>query len=91
MVQRARAEAKKPDWSIGSKVPLLPRCRCLHRSDSAGEKVVASRPAPVFESIRQYLSDALGVEMEEYGFLEATHSDTGIEALSSGGSRIYRQ
>jgi len=82
MEQRARAEVKKSVWLKRLKGPTPASVpKVLIGPIAAGEKVVASNLAPVFKFLRQYLSDALAVEMEGYGFLEAAHSNTGTEAL----------
>ena len=40
---------------------------------AAGERVVASARSATAQLIRQHYSDALGVEMEGYGFLDGVH------------------
>jgi len=74
--QRAMAEARKEDWRS--------RIRSETQSDlpqrnpkvkvapiAAGEKVIASRKAGIYEYLREYYDDAIAVEMEGFGFLEA--------------------
>ena len=75
LVQRARAEARCSGWLQ----------RRLRSSDSepsvyvrpiaSGEKVVASTQSAVCDILRSHYSDAVAVEMEGYGFLEAVDKD----------------
>lgn len=48
---------------------------------AVGEKVVANKNSAVYKLIKQNCSDALAVEMEGYGFLEAARPYTNISAL----------
>ena len=77
--QRARAEAKRDDW----------RNRLIDRSEAhvflgpiaSGEKVIASRRSELYRFITSNYGDALAVEMEGKGFLQATHSNRLTQAL----------
>lgn len=82
MEQRARAEARKTDWwqrlpntafSSGPRVHVGPL--------AAGEKVIASTRAAIYTFLRRQYSDTLAVEMEGWGFLQATHAYPHIDAL----------
>lgn len=82
MEQRARAEARKDNW--------LQRVeeRCYTSSPSvfvgpiaAGSSVVASTKSATYKFIQEHYSDALVVEEEGFGFLEAVHANPGVEAL----------
>jgi hypothetical protein len=81
LVQRARADAKRIDW--------LKRLDDNRRNDkptvfigpiAAGEKVVASTRSSTCVFLREAYGDALAVEMEGKGFLEATTSSS-IDAI----------
>lgn len=79
--QRARAEAKKGTWSRRIEPPssLIPRC--FVGPIAAGAKVVASTRSTTYKFIKSHYGDALAVEMEGYGFLEAVRVNPGVEAL----------
>lgn len=78
---RARAEARKPDWlqrlsSVPSSIPSV------HVGPiAAGEKVIASTKAEVFQFLRSNYSDAIAVEMEGFGFLDAIQANQQVSAL----------
>jgi nucleoside phosphorylase len=79
--QRARAEARKTDWlqrlsaapSSSPKVYVAPI--------AAGEKVVASIESEVFQFLRSNYGDAIAVEMEGFGFLDAARANQQVSAL----------
>ena len=82
MEQRARAEARKDDWLFRIKPTVPdPTPRVVVGPIAAGEKVVASTQSAVWEFIRAHYNDALAVEMEGRGFLEATRANRNVEAL----------
>ncbi|CAG0933927.1 5'-methylthioadenosine/S-adenosylhomocysteine nucleosidase [Thermoflexales bacterium] len=82
MEQRARAEARKDDWlqRIKPTAPA-PAPQVFVGPIAAGEKVVASTKSAVWKFLRTNYGDALAVEMEGRGFLEATHANQNVEAL----------
>jgi nucleoside phosphorylase len=82
MEQRARAEARKDDWQQRIK-PTVPASapQVFAGPIAAGEKVVASTKSAVWKFLRANYGDALAVEMEGRGFLEATHANAQVEAL----------
>lgn len=75
LVHRARTEARKSGWlsriqgGVSSPEPKV-RVGPL----AAGEKVVASRSSDTWKLLRSSYGDALAVEMEGRGFLQAAHS-----------------
>ena len=80
--QRARAVARKDEWlnriklSVSSTAP-----RAWVGPIAAGEKVVASTRSAVWEFLRASYGDALAVEMEGRGFIEAAHRNQQVKAL----------
>jgi nucleoside phosphorylase len=79
--QRARAEARKSDWL--QRLPSIPdpAPRVFVAPIAAGEKVVASTESEVFQFLRSNYGDAIAVEMEGIGFLEATRANQQVSAL----------
>ena len=79
--QRARAEARKSDWlSRLSTVPkILPTVRLA--PIAAGEKVITSKQSEIFHFLRSHYEDAIAVEMEGLGFLEAVRANKQVDAI----------
>jgi len=81
--QRAQAEARKDDWReqirSGSSSDAAPSVYV--KPIAAGEKVIASRKAEVYEYLREYYDDAIAVEMEGFGFLKATQQVKNVSAM----------
>lgn len=82
--QRARAEARKGEWQqrilhIGGVPVVSPRA--LVAPIAAGEKVIASTRSAVYEFLRAHYGDAVAVEMEGRGFLEAVRANQQVSAL----------
>lgn len=77
LIQLAKAEARSRhrEWLnyIPSKPPNAPRVRV--GAIAAGEKVIASKQSSVYQFLREQYGDALAVEMEGYGFLQAVHAN----------------
>lgn len=82
MVQRARAEARRVDWTqriIGAQTEPPPRA--FVGPIAAGEKIIASTKSDIYRFLRENYNDTLAVEMEGRGFLEATHANQQVMAL----------
>ncbi|VEP12178.1 conserved hypothetical protein [Hyella patelloides LEGE 07179] len=81
MIQRAKAEARKEDWlarlkSLPSSVPNV-----FVAPIAAGEKVVASKESSLFGFLQFNYGDAVAVEMEGRGLLQAAHANQQVSAL----------
>ncbi|MEP0883729.1 5'-methylthioadenosine/S-adenosylhomocysteine nucleosidase [Trichocoleus sp. ST-U3] len=82
--QRAQAEARKDDWreQIRSGSTSSETTPTVYvKPIAAGEKVIASRKAQVYEYLREYYDDAIAVEMEGFGFLKATQQVKNVSAM----------
>ena len=82
--QRAQAEARKDDWreQIRSSSTSSETTPTVYvKPMAAGEKVIASRKAEVYEYLREYYDDAITVEMEGFGFLKATQQVKNVSAM----------
>lgn len=78
--QRSRIEAGKPDWlkrlSVCEPIP-----RVFVAPIAAGEKVISSTKSEVFQFLRSNYGDAVAVEMEGLGFLEAARANQQVSAM----------
>lgn len=79
--QRARAEARKADWLKRLVVVSEPTPRVFVAPIAAGEKVIASTKSEVFQFLRSNYGDAVAVEMEGLGFLEAARANKRVSAM----------
>lgn len=82
LVQRARAVARRGDWAgriIGHEADPSPQA--VIGAIAAGEKVVASTESSVHAFLKANYGDALAVEMEGRGFLEAAHANPQVSTL----------
>lgn len=81
LTQRARAEARKPDWlqRLISRTERVPRV--FVAPIAAGEKVIASTKSSIWEFLLFNYGDAVAVEMEGRGLLQAAHANQQVSAL----------
>ncbi|WP_216351304.1 SEFIR domain-containing protein [Leptolyngbya sp. 'hensonii'] len=79
--QRARAEARKGEWLQRlATIPEL-RPRVFVAPIAAGEKVIASTQSEIFQFLQSNYGDAIAVEMEGLGFLEAARANQRVSAM----------
>ncbi|MUH01007.1 hypothetical protein F7734_55600 [Scytonema sp. UIC 10036] len=82
LIQRARAEARKEDWLQRLKPDIpSPAPNVLVAPIAAGEKVIASKRSSLFRFLLTNYGDALAVEMEGRGLLQAAHANQQVSAL----------
>jgi nucleoside phosphorylase len=82
MAELARSEARKKDWLKRLPEPIpTPPPRVLVAPIAAGGSVVASSRSAIWQLLRDNYSDAVAVEMEGHGFLQAVHANPGVDAL----------
>jgi nucleoside phosphorylase len=79
--QRARAEARKGEWL--KRLATMPERtpQVFVAPIAAGEKVIASTASDVFQFLSKNYGDAIAVEMEGLGFLEATRANQHVSAI----------
>ncbi|MGB8701631.1 MAG: 5'-methylthioadenosine/S-adenosylhomocysteine nucleosidase [Thermosynechococcaceae cyanobacterium] len=78
--QRARAEARKDDWL--KRIPITKPIPCVFVAPiAAGEKVIASTKSEVYQFIRSNYGDAVAIEMEGFGFLDAARANQRVSAI----------
>jgi len=82
LIQRARAEANKRDWTARIQGPVSdPPPQVFVGPLAAGEKVLSGVESATRRLLRSHYGDALAVEMEGRGFLQATHANNTVAAL----------
>lgn len=82
LLQRAQAEARKHDWLRFLKgTPPRQVPRIFIQPLAAGEKVITSTRSATWKHIRANYEDAVAVEMEGYGFLQAAYANQPMSAL----------
>jgi nucleoside phosphorylase len=80
--QRARSEAKKPDWTERIKnTRKEARPAVFVKPIAAGEKVISSTQSELYMFILKVYSDAVAVEMEGRGCLTAVHANADVQAV----------
>jgi nucleoside phosphorylase len=78
--QRARAEARKSDW-LKRLDDFTLNPHVLVAPIAAGEKVVPSTKSKMIEFLRLVYGDAVAVEMEGFGFLEAARANPQVSTM----------
>jgi nucleoside phosphorylase/tetratricopeptide (TPR) repeat protein len=79
--QRAKAEARTEEWLKNISPALGHSPRAFVAPIAAGEKVIASTKSKLFQFLCSNYSDAVAVEMEGWGFLEAARANHGVLAI----------
>src|SRR5260370_10626704 len=84
--ERAKAEANNDEWlaRLNGQRPD-PAPRILLGPLAAGEKVLSDKQSSVYGFLRTAYGDALAVEMEGHGFLQAVPANQHIHALGIRG------
>jgi nucleoside phosphorylase len=82
MVQHARAEARGTAWlrRISGEAPTS-HPQAFVKPIAAGEQVIAETQSEVYQFLRTHYGDAIAVEMEGRGFLQAAHANQQVDAL----------
>jgi nucleoside phosphorylase len=81
LVQRAKSEARKEEWLQRLSKSWASRPHVFVAPIAAGEKVIASKESEIFKFIRANYNDAVAVEMEGFGFLQAAFAYPNIPAI----------
>jgi nucleoside phosphorylase len=81
LIERSRAESHKSDWLKRLASPPNSTPRVWVAPIAAGEKVVASTQSSVFKFLQSNYGDAVAVEMEGRGLLQAAHANHQVWAL----------
>lgn len=79
--QRARAEARRDEWGKHIARGLRRGYKILVGPIASGDKVVASRRSTFFRFLNEHYGDALAVEMEGWGCLDAVHASHDVRGL----------
>ena len=81
LIQRARAEARKTDWLQRLVAQANTTPKVFVAPIAAGEKVVASTESSILQFLQFNYGDAIAVEMEGRGILQAAHANQQVSAL----------
>ena len=81
MVERAKAEARNDHWQKRIPNSGFSSPKAYVGAIAAGEKVLASTRSATYTLLKSIYGDALAVEMEGRGFLQATHANEKVPAL----------
>jgi nucleoside phosphorylase len=81
LVQQAMRVAREGHWQ--QRISPMPVCppNAIVAPIAAGEKVVASKNAAVFQILKRSFSDAAAVEMEGFGALRAGYANAAVSSL----------
>src|SRR5205807_923746 len=80
LTQLARAVRRSDEWKARAAVEEGLNPAVLLGAIAAGEVVIGAR-GPLYTFIRENYNDALAVEMEGRGFLEAVHANESLSAV----------
>lgn len=83
-LEQARYLSKQDDWqprSMTSNSRIIPRV--YFKPIASGSKVLDSKKADLYQMLRNTFNDAIGIDMESYGFLSEVqrHSETLVNGL----------
>ncbi|NES22386.1 MAG: TIR domain-containing protein [Symploca sp. SIO3E6] len=81
LVQRAKLEARKKEWLQRLSSNRVSQPRVFLAPIAAGDKVVASRKSDIFQFLRASYNDAIALEMEGFGFLNAAFAYPNMQAV----------
>ncbi|MER5433816.1 5'-methylthioadenosine/S-adenosylhomocysteine nucleosidase [Streptomyces sp. NPDC002588] len=82
LVQRAQSVAREDDWTRRIRSPLAGTVPQAHvKPLAAGSKVVAAERSATARLLARHCGDAVAVEMEGFGFLQAAYVNAGVGAL----------
>ena len=80
--QRARAEIQNSNWLARLAEPYPASApRAFVGALAAGEKIISSKQSSNYQLLRTHYGDALAVEMEGHGFLQAVRANHSVQAL----------
>jgi len=81
VIKRAQFEAKQGEWLQRLDNSPVRQPRVFLAPIVAGEKVIASRKSDLFQFLRRSYNDAIALEMEGFGFLNAAFAYPNIQAV----------
>jgi nucleoside phosphorylase len=81
LIEQVRIESRKSDWWKRLRSPSSSTPQVLLAPIATGEKVIASTQSKVFKLLQQNYGDAVAVEMEAGGLLQAAYFNSQVWAL----------
>ena len=81
LLQRAKAEARKPDWLQRLSLVPSPQPSVFIAPIASGDKVIASTKSETFRLLRSNYSDVVAVDREAFGVLSAASQNRDVETL----------